>query len=187
MMAPEPASTKRGATALERQGLGGPVDRHSEFRDEPDDRGDVDDGARARFDEAWRNGAGKAGNRRRVEGDQLGDIIDGLIDERAFEARAGIVDENPDPMIVAQTGLHRRKLIGFGDIGLQDVDRYAGFLAKSRRESLQPCLIARDQYEIVPTTGETVCIGRSDTRGGAGDEDGGSVSHCLVLFRMSVI
>src|SRR3546814_4568733 len=109
--------------------LGGSIDRHCKFGGQTNDRGDIDDRARSRGGKTRSDRAREARDRRRVEADEPSDSIAALVDESAGQGAAGIVDEDADACVIAQTLLHGRQIVRNGQIGLKDIDRYAGFLA----------------------------------------------------------
>jgi hypothetical protein len=163
------------------EGLGCAVDRHAELRRQADHGTDVDDRSFAGLRKTRGDGAGKPQKRGRVERNQPCDIIGALLDEASADRRSGIVDEDPDAGVVAQPRLDRCKLVGLGEVGLDDVDRHASFHADGR-QGLHSCHVTGNQHEVVPAAREALGIGGSDAGGGAGDEDGRTGGHGIALF-----
>ncbi|MNL81671.1 hypothetical protein D3C87_2088560 [compost metagenome] len=54
-----------------------------------------------------------------------------MFDKSTADRHAGIVDENADARIVPQSGLDLRQIRRLGQIGLDDIDLYAGFLPQT--------------------------------------------------------
>src|SRR3546814_407941 len=97
----------------------------------------------------------------------------------AGQGAAGIVDEDADACVIAQTLLHGRQIVRNGQIGLKDIDRYAGFLAKLGGDGIEPDFVARDQNQIMAAPREPIGISGADTGRCAGDKDGGKITHAL--------
>jgi len=52
--------------------------------------------------------------------------------------RARVVDQNADPMIVAEPSLHLREVPYIGEVGSQDIDVNTGFPTETVRQRLHP-------------------------------------------------
>src|SRR5258708_2525443 len=86
----------------ENEGLSCSIDRQPEFRSEPDDRTDVDNGALPGCHEAWCDRAREARQCRGVKADDFGHLVRALIDKCAGGRGTRVIDQYAYARIVAQ-------------------------------------------------------------------------------------
>ncbi len=153
----------------EHESLRRAVNRHGELRREADDRADIDDRALTSLGKTRSNGAGKPHKCGGIEGDKLAHVVKALLDEGSTDRRSGIVDEYADARIVTQPGFNLCKIRRLGEIGLEDIDRYAGLLAQTARKRFHSNHVSGDQQEIMSASSEPFGIGGANARGGAGN------------------
>lgn len=151
--------------------FGSTVDRHAEFRCQPNYGADIDDRAFTRLRKPRSDRAGEPDERGCVERDESSNIVGRLLDEAARLSCPGIVDEDPDPGVFAQARFDSGKVVGLCEIRLEDIDCDAVLLAQVSRQCLQARLVAGDQYEVVAATCEALGVGGANARGSAGNKD----------------
>src|SRR4029079_10319214 len=139
------------------------------------DAGDVDDAAGPASGHRAERGVRQSHHRghQDVEGGLL--LVDGVVQEAAFEAEARVVDQQVDRSgLVGETVLDKRHPAALGEVGDQHLALRRMGLGELVGQCLQAFAVARDQHEVLSAFGETEREDASDPGGGAGDEGDGA-------------
>ncbi|CAI8784070.1 hypothetical protein EMIT0373P_11618 [Pseudomonas chlororaphis] len=160
--------------------LGRTVDRHAELRCQAHHRTDVDDRAFACFGQARGDGAGEPHQRRGVEGNQLRNAVGALVDEVTGQRGAGVIDEDADTGVVAQTAFNGCQITELGQVRRNDIDGDVVFAAQAGCKCVQACLVSGNQYEIVAALREAFGVDGANAGGGASDENSRAGTHGVI-------
>ena len=140
-------------------------------------RSDIDDRAFAAGEKPRNDRAGEAGDGGDVEANQPVHHVEIGVGEAAGRRDAGIVDEDADIVVVAKAGFDPRQIGALREIGAHDVDCDPSLGAQTRRELLHARLVPGHQDKIMPAPAKSVGVGRANSGGRAGDEDGWKLAN----------
>jgi hypothetical protein len=143
--------------------LGGTVDCNAEFRRKTKHGTDIDDRARARLYEPWGDCRRKPRQRRNIERYQAIDCARSLLREAARLGQSGVVDQNADVVVVAQTRFDGSQVSRTCQIGWQHMDDHAIVGTQTRRQGIKARLVTRDQHQVITTARKSLCICRANT------------------------
>jgi hypothetical protein len=94
--------------------------------------------------ESRRDRAGETHGRHGVEVDNPGYLVRILVCKAPGRRRAGVVDQNADPMVITEPGLHLDEVSDIGQVGSQDVNLDSFFPVEAICEFLHSGAIARN-------------------------------------------
>ncbi|KDD66231.1 hypothetical protein V466_25135 [Pseudomonas mandelii PD30] len=107
---------------------------------------------------AWSDRCRKAGQGRDVERDKPFNGLSALLGETAGLSHPGIVYQDANASVVAQTRFKRGKISGLGQVGLQHFNSNTAVFSQASGQDMKACHVSCDQHEVMATAGEAFSV-----------------------------